>query len=269
MSEASFYSFMGFDSARARKARAFYVPLFRGCRNVLDVGCGRGEFLEELGAAGIPGVGVDQDAEMVAAARKAGLMVELADAFAFLRRSPSSFDGIFSAHLIEHLPYDRAAELLGLCFQALQPGGRIVVCTPNSASLPTLQHQFWWEPTHVRLYDIELLRFMLAEAGFTDLAGGENPDNHPGSPVDLEALTVSKIEPLRGPRRVVRRMGRVGRTLANTFRRSRTEQLDQRTQADHHHLTVVAESLKELLRQLYVSSEVYVSGRKSEPAAPA
>ena len=260
MSEASFYKFMGFDPALARKARAFYVPLFTGCSSVVDVACGRGEFLEGLRAAGIPGAGVDLDPEMVALAQAASLKVEAGDAFAFLGSKDAAFDGVFSAHFVEHLPYERAAELMRLCAAALRPGGRIVVCTPNSASLPTIQHQFWWEPSHVRLYDIDLLKFMLSDAGFEHLEGGENPENHPGCPIDLEALRVADIAPLPPPGSWIRRLTRPPGKLARFFRG--TDALDQRTQADHHHLTVVAESLKELLRQLYVSSEVYVAGRK-------
>jgi O-antigen chain-terminating methyltransferase len=92
---------MGFDPAQDRRVRGYYVPFFKGCQRVLDVACGRGEFLDVLRDAQIPGEGVDNDRGMVEAARSAGNRVEMGDAFSFLETHHASFDGIFSAHFIE------------------------------------------------------------------------------------------------------------------------------------------------------------------------
>jgi SAM-dependent methyltransferase len=247
LSEARFYDFMGFDPAFAIKVRGFYLPFFEGCDSVLDIACGRGEFLGVLKRAGISGVGVDLDPLMVRAARAAGHQVEEADAFEYLGERRAAFDGIFSAHFIEHLPAERVSKLFELAFRALRPGGRLVVCTPNAAALPTLQRHFWWDATHVRLYDVDLLRFLVTEAGFAGAEGGVNPHNHLTGPVDLETLR----PPPEGPRRGA------GRLVSAISRRVLREQARMREQ-----LYVVSSSLAALLRDLYVPNEVYVTGTK-------
>src|SRR5256714_15353632 len=112
------------------------------CARVLEFACVRGEFLDVLRDARIPGEGVANDEGMVQTARAAGNQVEFGDAFTFLERHPASFDGIFSAHFIEHLESNAAARLIDLSPASLQPGGSLVVATPNSASRPTLQPEF-------------------------------------------------------------------------------------------------------------------------------
>jgi SAM-dependent methyltransferase len=242
-SEHGFFDHMGFDPELMRRARAFYVPMFEGRERVLDVACGRAEFLDVLGR----GVGVDIEPEMVEAARAAGHSVEVADAFEFLRQRKEEYDGIFSAHFVEHLTSEKVIELIRLSFCALRTNGVLVICTPNAASLPTLQRQFWWDATHVRMYDVELLRYMLKGAGFRDVIGGVNPENTPGCPFDLEVLRVPDIHGMEQPR----------------FQREVLDGLDRRTQLTHHSLKQVADTLRGLLELLYSPSEVFVRGVKS------
>jgi SAM-dependent methyltransferase len=242
LSELRFFQHMQFDPDHIRRGRAFYVSMFADRDKVLDVACGRGEFLDALGR----GTGVDIEPGMVEAARASGHEVALGDAFEYLRAHPTSYDGIFSAHFVEHLSYERTVELVRLSWQALNPGGVFVLCTPNAASLPTLQRQFWWDATHVRMYDVELLRFMLCESGFQDVEGGVNPLNHPGAPFDLEALKVPRIDGIPQPRFLTRVFG----------------MLDRRTQLTHHYLSIVADTLRGLIEELYTPSEVFVRGMK-------
>lgn len=249
--ESAWYAFMAFDPAQHRRVRGYYTQFFRGCRAVLDLACGRGEFLDVLKAQGIAGVGLDIDPGMAQQARQASHKVEEADAFDYLTSQRGAFDGIFSAHFVEHLPPDRAVELITRAFAALQPGGRLLLATPNSASLPTLQREFWWDASHVRFYDIDLLRFWLTQAGFEQVEGGTNPESWPGSPIGLDDLVVPKLPPLGFADKVVRRLG--------------LSRLVQRTDATHHQLTVVAGALGTLLQELYRPNEIYVTGRK--PAA--
>jgi len=239
---------MAFDPEYARKVRSFYLPFFAGCRAVLDIATGRGEFLGLLRDAGVPAVGVDLDPLMVKAARAAGHEVTEGDAFEFLRGKEAAFDGIFSAHFIEHLPSERVIELIGLAVRALRPGGLLVLCTPNAVSLPTLQRQFWWDATHVRMYDVELLKFLAADAGLESVEGGVNPLNDPGCPIDVEALQPP-------PMRRLPARGRLAAALG-------LRRLDQRTQETYHHLQVLSDSLTGLVRALYTPSEIYVSGKK-------
>src|SRR2546423_2579852 len=239
MTESAWYAFMGFDPAQHHRVRGYYVPFFKACHRVLDVACGRGEFLDVLRDARIPGEGVDNDEGMVQTARAAGNQVEFSDAFTFLERHPASFDGIFSAHFIEHLESNAAARLIDLSAASLQPGGCLVVATPNSASLPTLQHEFWWDPTHVRLYDLDLIRFWFSQAGFVEISGGENPESHPGSPISLEELEIPPAS-----------------LVARAFYRLTGISAVRRQQM------VLSRSFQGLIRELYRPSEIYVTGRK-------
>lgn len=237
---------MGFDSDSLRESRAFYVPMFDGCREVLDLACGRGEFLQALGR----GVGVDVEEEMVTAARQAGLDVDLGDAFEYLAGHEQSFDGVFSAHFIEHLSYEQAADLIAKAYAALRPGGLMVLVTPNAASLPTLQRHFWWDATHVRMYDPALLTFMVKQTGFELVEDGANPRNDPGCPVDVEQLALPPITPINIPARAGSEIGL----------------LDHRTQVLYHHLNMIASTLRGLVHALYTPSEIYVRGVKPRPA---
>lgn len=243
--EFDFFEHMGFDSDSLRESRAFYVPMFDGCRAVLDVACGRGEFLQALGR----GVGVDIEEAMVRAARQIGLDVDQGDAFQYLTEHEQSFDGLFSAHFIEHLSYEQTASLIAKAYAALRPGGLLVLVTPNAASLPTLQRHFWWDATHVRMYDPALLNFMVKQAGFQMVEDGVNPRNDPGCPVDVEQLAPPPIKPIAPPAQPQPEFGI----------------LDERTQVLYHHFNMMASTLRGLVRALYTPSEIYVRGVKPRP----
>src|SRR3954451_14821015 len=104
--ESDYYSYMGYDPDNAKKGLAHYVPFFSG-GPVLELACGRGEFLELLRDAGIDGEGVDSDEGMVEQARSAGLDVTLCDAISAVEQRPDdSVRGVFSAHFVEHLQPD-------------------------------------------------------------------------------------------------------------------------------------------------------------------
>lgn len=158
-----------------RRVLGFYVPFFEGCRRVLDVGCGRGEFLELLQERGISGVGIDIDAEMVRICEEKGLEVVHADLSEYLATQEASFDGIFCSNVIEHMDAGGTIRLFRLAYQALQPGGVFLVATPNPESLIIHLYEFWRDPTHVRLYNLPLLKFLMEYAGFQKVHGGGNP----------------------------------------------------------------------------------------------
>jgi SAM-dependent methyltransferase len=152
-----------------------YLPLFAGCPRVADLGCGHGEFLEMLRAEGHAVAGVDVDPAMVAACRAQGFDVALGDAEAWLAARHAAFDGVFSSNVVEHLPAETVARWVAAAHMALRPGGRIVLATPNPESLIVQFHEFWRDPTHVRLYSRQLLEFMLADAGFVQVESHTNP----------------------------------------------------------------------------------------------
>jgi O-antigen chain-terminating methyltransferase len=145
---------------------AFYVAYFRGRENVLDIGCGRGEFLQLMQENAVQAQGVDLDGESVALCRSKGLFATQADAFAFLSEQPDrSFDGIFASQVIEHLTPDRVPLLVQLCAQKLKAGGILVLETPNPECLAIFATHFYLDPTHTRPIPPSLLVFYYEEAG--------------------------------------------------------------------------------------------------------
>lgn len=149
-----------------KAGQQFYLPYFRACRNVLDIGCGRGEFLEMMQAAGIGAKGIDLGEESVATCRHKTLDAEVADLFAYLENLPeASLDGIFCSQVVEHLPPERLPEMIRLCASRLQPNGVIAIETPNPECLAIFATHFYLDPTHQRPVPHPLLAFYLEEFG--------------------------------------------------------------------------------------------------------
>ena len=182
--ESEYYSYMDFDPEHTREVLRHYVPMFEDRSPVLELGCGRGEFLGLLEAAGVKAQGVDSDEGMVEPAQRVGLDVVCADAIAFLHGDPAPgpYEGVFCAHFIEHLDPDQVRELLAGVRRVLAPGGRFVAVTPNPACYAVLSHDFWRDPTHVRFNDVPLLEFLCRQAELEVETSGTNPANHPGPP---------------------------------------------------------------------------------------
>jgi 2-polyprenyl-3-methyl-5-hydroxy-6-metoxy-1,4-benzoquinol methylase len=154
------------------RLRAHQTPLldhFAGCRTVLDIGCGRGVFLDLLRERGIQGEGVDIMLEAVEYCRSKGHVAYAGEAGEFLTDKVDRYDGILCSHVVEHEDFERAMHLVGLCFRALTPGGILVIVTPNARDLHVLGEVFWLDPTHKRPYPPELLTSMLETAGYTKI----------------------------------------------------------------------------------------------------
>jgi O-antigen chain-terminating methyltransferase len=152
-----------------RRRQQDYLDLFRS-GPVLDVGCGRGEFLELCRETGVEARGVDTDAGMVARCRETGLAVEQADALAHLASLPdATLGGIFCAQVIEHLPPDALVALVRLAHAKLRPGGVLLCETPNPACLTVFSGAFYADLTHIKPIHPEAARFLLEAAGFRDV----------------------------------------------------------------------------------------------------
>jgi SAM-dependent methyltransferase len=153
-----------------RERQKPYLELFRHASWVLDVGCGRGEFLDLLREHEGRGKGIDSDEGMVTRCREKGLDVELADALEFLRgREDGSIPAAFSAQVIEHLPFEVLTELLELLRAKLVPGGLAVLETVNP-HCPRALKAFWVDPTHEHPLFPEVV---LARGRLAGFAGGE------------------------------------------------------------------------------------------------
>ncbi|MDQ3876475.1 MAG: class I SAM-dependent methyltransferase [Actinomycetota bacterium] len=184
--------------ADIRQRQRPYVEHFRASAPVLDVGCGRGEFLKLLGEAGIEARGIEIDPDMVAFARGEGVDVVEADAVAYLERlEDASLGGMFAAHVLEHLEAPVLVRFLELAARTLRPGGVLVVETINPLSPLSLRHYFS-DVTHAQPVVPETLALLVRQAGFG------RPDvtylNHP--PPDERLRTVElpprdDLEPAR------------------------------------------------------------------------
>lgn len=153
-----------------RERQRFYVPFFARCQSVLDIGCGRGEFLELLRDAGVPGRGVDLDQASVALCRSKGLNAETADVFDLLEREPEgSFDGIFAAQVVEHMTPAQVPRLVKLAASRMKPGGVLALETPNPECLAIFATHFYLDPTHQRPIPPGLLVFYFEEFGFGNI----------------------------------------------------------------------------------------------------
>ncbi len=149
-----------------REGQRFYLPYFAGRGEVLDIGCGRGEFLELMREAGIAARGIDLSRESVDLCRYKGLQAEEADLFVYLADLPeASLDGIFSAQVVEHLPPDRLPEMIRLAASRLRRDGVLAIETPNPECLAIFASHFYLDPTHTRPVPHALLTFYMEEYG--------------------------------------------------------------------------------------------------------
>jgi SAM-dependent methyltransferase len=140
-------SFRGTEAFIKERLRV-YLDLVRDKPPVVDIGCGRGEFLDLLAESGLRGVGVDVNPGMVERCRRRGHEVELADAADYLAaRADGSIGCIFSAHLIEHLPFESLLAILQLSRSKLSSNGLFIAETVNPHSIAAMKN-FWVDPTH-------------------------------------------------------------------------------------------------------------------------
>ena len=133
---------------------------------MLDVGCGRGELLEQLKPAGIEASGVDSDAGMAERARAAGLDVVVGDGISHLESlAPGSLGAITAIHVIEHMPADVLVRFFRLARERLRPGGLLVCETINPHAVHALK-TFWVDLTHQHPVFPEVAVVLADVAGF-------------------------------------------------------------------------------------------------------
>lgn len=137
---------------------------------ILDVGCGRGEWLELLRDAGYRARGIDSNEVFVQTCRSKDLDVVHGDAFEVLRQLPdTSAAGITSMHLVEHLPFPALIDLLDEAYRILRPGGILILETPNPENILVGANWFYMDPTHRNPLPPGLLFWLARARGFTDL----------------------------------------------------------------------------------------------------
>lgn len=134
---------------------------------VIDLGCGRGEWLSLLRQWGINATGIDSDSEMVKICRDYDLNVINDDIFIALDKYEDNSIGVISAiHVIEHLPFNMVIQLLNSCKRVLKSGGIIILETPNSENILVSSSEFFLDPTHLKPIPAKLLNFAAEYCGF-------------------------------------------------------------------------------------------------------
>jgi O-antigen chain-terminating methyltransferase len=172
-SEALSAKYVGFEDQfrgapeEIRARLAGYVELFAGASDVLDIGCGRGEFLALLEERGVRARGIDVNDSMVEVCVQKGLEASKADALAYLRaQPPGSLGGLLAAQVVEHLDPAYLTNLLDAAYAALRPGAPIVLETINPACWFAFFESYVRDITHVRPLHPDTLKFLLQASGF-------------------------------------------------------------------------------------------------------
>jgi len=147
-----------------------YLQYFDGCANVVDLGAGRGEFVDMLNERGIPAYGVDSDESQVEVARAAGRDVRLEDVVEHLNGlRTGQVDGAFSSQVAEHLTTNELVGSIELVYRKLKPGGVFVMETPNPEALFIFATFFYVDLTHIKPIHPEALRWAFEACGFEDV----------------------------------------------------------------------------------------------------
>jgi SAM-dependent methyltransferase len=168
------YKYVGFENQfrgsrdLIRRRLESYLPYFDGTSDVLDVGCGRGEFLDLLAGNGIAARGLDLNHEMVEECRVRGLQAAEGDAVSYLESIPdASLGGVFAAQVVEHLEPAYLLRFLELAHHKLRPGGRIVLETLNPACWVAFFESYIRDITHRWPLHPETLKYLVLASGFT------------------------------------------------------------------------------------------------------
>jgi SAM-dependent methyltransferase len=140
---------------------------FAGCSPVLDIGFGRGEFLDLLREIDVEASGIEVDADLVHAAASRGLDVRIADAAAYLDALPdASLGGVSALQVVEHLSPQDYIDFARSVARVVRPGGLVVIDSPNPSSFYVYAHAFYLDPTHTRPVHPLFFMFLFDRAGF-------------------------------------------------------------------------------------------------------
>ena len=152
-----------------------YLPYLNAARaaevgTILDVGCGRGEWLELLQEQGFDATGVDCNSVLIRQCRERNLAVVEDDLMSYLRKLPTESIGTVTGfHVVEHLPLDVLIDFLNEVLRVLRPGRPIIFETPNPRNVLVGSCNFYFDPTHRNPLPSEVLKFLVESRGFTEV----------------------------------------------------------------------------------------------------
>ena len=149
-----------------------YLPVLKDAgitSGILDVGCGRGEWLRVLHEAGLTAKGIDQNRIQVARCRALSLDVIEAEALTYLRSLPDeTLNAVTALHFAEHLPFSELVSFLDEAGRVLRPGGLIILETPNPENLVVGSCNFYLDPTHRNPIPIATMELLAGARGFVN-----------------------------------------------------------------------------------------------------
>lgn len=147
-----------------------YLPYVKDNVPVIDLGCGRGEWLEVLHYSGIEARGVDSNSLQVEQCRRRGFDATEGDFLLYLKNlSAESAGAITGFHIIEHLSFNALVALLNEVMRVLRPGGIVIFETPNPENVVVGSHYFYLDPTHRHPLPRELMEFVFKHQGLGDI----------------------------------------------------------------------------------------------------
>ena len=160
-------------TADIRNRLRIYLPdvesavLRTGGKPVMDIGCGRGEWLGLLADADIPATGIDTNPVQIADVQAAGLDVRHADARSALSEAKDgSLSCITAHHLVEHLPFEEVLWITREALRVLAPGGLLLFETPNVRNLLVGATSFYNDPTHLSPMTEPVMEVLFETIGF-------------------------------------------------------------------------------------------------------
>jgi len=161
--------FRGLDE-QVKEQQKDYIPYFKDADTVLDLGCGRGEFLELLQQNGIKARGIDTNDQMIEICKEKGLNCEKADILQTLAAyEDSSLGGIFSSQVVEHLPPSYLKRMIEIAYHKLTSSSCIIIETVNPLSVFSLVQIYFLDLSHRQPVHPQALNFLLKSAGFEDI----------------------------------------------------------------------------------------------------
>lgn len=192
-----------------RERQTMYIPYIKNIVTeefpLLDIGCGRGEWLSVLRDTGVSARGIDSNRACIADCNQLGLNVELADLVEYLNSLPEkSLGAITMFQVMEHLPFQVLLNVLHLVRRALIPGGVFIGEVPNSETVSVGASTFWIDPTHERPLFPGLLIFLAEEFGFSKAEGVYSSPLKPEPdvtllPTELQETFLAMFRQLNGP----------------------------------------------------------------------
>lgn len=186
--------YRGSEEKIAKILKERYFDLIENKNSILDIGCGRGEFLLELKERGKENLlGIDLNSDMVKTAREKGLDIIHGDAIAYLQSdSQRKFDAIFSSQVIEHLTPPQIIDLVKGAYEHLEDNGVLIMETVNPQALYTLGMAYAMDLTHVQPVHPFTIEFILNSNGYRNVELRYFENDRFFIPLEIEGMNVDE-----------------------------------------------------------------------------